>query len=122
MLAEEPAIGYEREQHLELGGRRRLGGLDRRRPAELEAGVRLDVVDGDAGVRRLDPHALRPRGEAEEPERRDDARDAAEEEARGAPRAVAAEPRRARDERAARAEAAFLPRGDGADVAAARRD
>src|SRR5262245_12972281 len=116
--AQEPALRVERSQHRELIVRRRLGDLDTGGLEQRKAGVLSHRVHRDAGVRRLDPHALAVRVEPEDAERRDDARDAPEAEAGGAARAVAPQPRRARDEIDALDEAPLLVRGDDNDLAA----
>src|SRR5207249_5837826 len=66
--------------------------------------------------------SLAVRLEPEDAERGDHARDTAEEQTGGAPRAVAAKPRRARDEVHALDEPALLVRGDDDDLAAERGD
>src|SRR5216683_1842624 len=111
-LSEETTIGVEGAQHRQLTGRWRIGRPDFRGLEQLEAGILPDRLHGHAGVGRLDAHALRRGIEAEDAERRDHARDTAEEQPRARARAVAREPRRARDEVDARHEAALLVRGD----------
>src|SRR4029453_3907431 len=116
--AQEAALGIEGPQHRELVVRRRLGDLDPLCLEQGEAGVLSHRVARDAGVRRLDPHALAVRVEPEDAERSDDARDAAEAEAGGTARAVAPEPRRAGDEVDTLHEAPLLVRRDDDDLSA----
>src|SRR5262245_63096874 len=111
MSAQEAPLRIQRAQHFELLVGGRLGRLDARRLEQGETGVLSDRVGRDPGVGGLDPHAPRLGVEAEDPERGDDARDAAEQEPGGAARAVAAKPRGARDEIHALDEAALLVRG-----------
>ncbi len=81
------------------------------------------IVSGvTPGVRGLDPHAPGVRVEAEDAERGNDARDAAEQEPGGPARAVAGEPRRARDEVDALDEAPLLVRRHDDHLAAQRGD
>src|SRR5207249_5079688 len=101
---------------------RRLGDLGPRGLEQGEAGVLSQGVDRDARVRGLDPHALAIRIEPEDAERGDDTRDAAEEEAGGAARAVAPEPRGARDEVDALDEAPLLVGRDDDDLTTERGD
>src|SRR5215510_4526166 len=120
--AQEPALGIEGPQHRELIVRRRLGHFDPRRLEQGKAGVLANGVGRDTRVSRLDPHALAVRVEPENAERSNDARDATEAEAGRAARAVAPEPRRARDEVDALDEAPLLVRRDDDDLAAQRGD
>src|SRR4030095_8540321 len=114
--------GSEGAEHRELLVRWRLGGLDLRGVEEREPGVLAHRLGANARVQRLDPHALGVGVEAEDAERGDHARDAAEVKTGRAARAVAREPRRARDEVDALDEATLLVRGHDDDLATQRGD
>src|SRR5438093_1149962 len=96
--ADELPGGIERSQDLQLLGVRRRRGLHALGHQQFERRPGAHLVDAHAGVERLEPHPAAGGLEAEEAERGDDARDAAEEQAAARPRVAARQVPRARDE------------------------